>query len=226
MDQEDLSSCKAKAAEIAGNKKVIVNNAITSNDKKFESPDSGKKYDLSNFSKLKTPFDWAKASNLLGSIFVDESKRFLGFLKWTDVPIHRTLCQKTDKSKNEQLKNNFKNLMAFMGDIKHDHPEECGQSVVFFGIGNVEARDEIYVQILKQLRSNPNKESINKGILLLSYCLQAFSPQESWDFVEYHIRNFCEHKIPLLFFLYEKHLLKPNEIMQVSDVRKLFKLIK
>ena len=34
MDQEDLSSCKAKAAEIAGNKKVIVNNAITSNDKK------------------------------------------------------------------------------------------------------------------------------------------------------------------------------------------------
>ena len=50
-------------------------------------------------------------------------------------------------------------------------------------------RDELYLQVLKQLRRNPNDLSERLGYALLKMCLATFPPTEQIEnHLEYHLR--------------------------------------
>lgn len=49
------------------------------------------------------------------------------------------------------------------------------------GHGRPELRDEIYVQILKQLSKNPQPDSSRRGWQILGACLASFPPGEGFE---------------------------------------------
>lgn len=76
----------------------------------------------------------------------------------------------------------FKNLCKYMtGDgIKIDTEIRIIQSIIRHGIEKTELRDEIYVQIIRQLTNNPNHEYCVRLWILLGLVSAAFSPSKTF----------------------------------------------
>ncbi|RIB02959.1 hypothetical protein C2G38_2255281 [Gigaspora rosea] len=80
----------------------------------------------------------------------------------------------------------FKTIQRIMGDRSKGRNGssnilESIQWLLDCGILHGELRDEIYVQICKQLNDNPNKESIRKGWELLSVVTVTFPPSKNFE---------------------------------------------
>lgn len=81
--------------------------------------------------------------------------------------------------KNALLAN--KHILAYLGDFTYKKSTSATQSlyeVLQIGIidSPEELRDELFCQIVKQLRENPREESIQKGWILMAICTGSFPP--------------------------------------------------
>ena len=84
----------------------------------------------------------------------------------------------------------FKNIMGFMRDRKYTYPETLGRELLEAGLLHPELRDELFLQIIKQLRRNPGEESKFLGYVLLDLCLQSFPPSgELENALEFFLRS-------------------------------------
>lgn len=84
----------------------------------------------------------------------------------------------------------FKNVMGFMCDRKYSYPETLGRELLEAGLLHHALRDELYLQILKQLSRNPNDKSKYLGFVLLELCLQSFPPSSILEnALEYFLRS-------------------------------------
>ena len=55
---------------------------------------------------------------------------------------------------------------------------------------NAELRDEVFIQIIKQLRDNPSTGSLERGWALLLVCLDSFPPSEDAEnYIEHFLRS-------------------------------------
>lgn len=79
-----------------------------------------------------------------------------GMREHTRAPIHASLTE-MDTKKNKIACRIFKNLMGFMGDRTYESPMLLAEEVLRTGLQEVWLRDEIYLQILKQIAKNPSK---------------------------------------------------------------------
>ena len=81
-------------------------------------------------------------------------------------------------------------IQGFMGDVKYPHPEALLEQLLVLGSMSEELRDELYCQLMKQLRGNAGADSRTKGWRLFALFLSAFPPSgELENFVEWFLRE-------------------------------------
>merc|ERR1712137_449791 len=82
------------------------------------------------------------------------------------------------------------NMMRFMGDRVMSFPNMLAREVLEKGIQEPDLRDEIYVQIIKQVTNNPNPSSTEKGWKVMNMSLNCFPPSREFEnYLEIYFRN-------------------------------------
>ncbi|CAO3682455.1 unnamed protein product [Rhizopus stolonifer] len=117
-------------------------------------------------------------------------------LKWTKESLRQPLIMMNKDLYKDALKC-FKWIQMIMGDrsrSRHANEIEDIQSVLTCGITKGQMRDEIYVQVCKQLHDNPQSSSVYKGWELLCIISVTFPPSKNLedyltDFVEQHFTS-------------------------------------
>eukprot|EP00899_Mesostigma_viride_P006248 jgi/Mesvir1/15624/Mv03231-RA.1 len=84
-----------------------------------------------------------------------------------------------------------KYVLSYMGDRKSKHDaHELAVKLLLAGISEVDMRDEIFCQVVKQMTANPSRVSFYRGWRLLALCAGTFPPSESLSqFLEAHLWN-------------------------------------
>jgi myosin-7 len=106
--------------------------------------------------------------------------------------------------KEKDATTTFKNVQGYMGDKQLNYPQMLAREVMLKGIQMEPLRDEIFVQIIKQLTNNPNPDSVSKGWKLMEMCLKCFPPSREFEnFLEIYIRQQGESKAHCRTLLHE-----------------------
>ena len=137
------------------------------------------KYEMKNFSGLRTEDDFAKG------IIMNKSKTKECFLNHQATPIPKSIStfRELPKENSKKAIEVHRNLLGYMGDKQMPFPAMLAQDVLRKGFENKMLRDEIYIQLIKQLTNNPRPESVAKGWQLMCMCVGTFPP--SVDFENY-----------------------------------------
>ncbi|XP_015913304.1 rho GTPase-activating protein 39 isoform X2 [Parasteatoda tepidariorum] len=100
-------------------------------------------------------------------------------LSWSKDPIRKPMIMTTDKSLKRDACELFKSIQCYMGDRK----PKSGQSVEAVlleiatkGWSSQSVRDEIFIQICRQITDNPRREGLMLGWELMAICLGFFPP--------------------------------------------------
>lgn len=144
------------------------------------------RYDLKNFSGLRTADDFAKGAILNKQSVKDK------FLIWQGTVISKSLMDlPKDLSKiSIQL---HKDLLGYMGDKHMPFPAMLAQDLLRKGYEIIGVRDEIFLQIIKQLSTNPRAESVAKGWQLMCMCVSTFPPSPDFEnYLLHYILNKLE----------------------------------
>ena len=143
-----------------------------------------KKYAFSNFPSLRAPDDFAKG------VLLQKRKLKEGMLKWQQTLVPRSLTE-LDADNSKVAVQVHKSLLGYMGDKSMAFPATLAQDILQKGLENPQLRDEIYVQIMKELSSNPTADSIAKGWQVMCMCVSTFPP--SMEF-ELYLLNFMHEQ--------------------------------
>ena len=119
------------------------------------------RFDIKNFPSLRTAEDFAKG------IILSKSKVKDGFLMWSGNVIPKSLTD-LPKESNKVAIQIFKDLLGYMGDKQMPFPAMLAQDILRKGFEYKVLRDEIYMQIIKQITFNPRTESQAKGWQVVS----------------------------------------------------------
>ncbi|KAI8884398.1 Rho GTPase activation protein [Backusella circina FSU 941] len=125
-------------------------------------------------------------------------------LKWTKDSINQPLLLSNKQFTKEALKC-FKLIQILMGDRpkpRHFNDIEALQTLLECGITKGPLRDEIYVQICRQLNKNPKSDSIRKGWEIMCVISVTFPPSKDLEsyltrFVEQH-HGITENQVDIL----------------------------
>jgi hypothetical protein len=101
-------------------------------------------------------------------------------LSWKKTLIKKALLKQNRELDAEAIQA-FKNVMSYMGDRSSskgpiEHAKKMIRNLMVAPSG---LRDEVYVQIAKQLTKNPKVDSTVKGWELMRYCLATFPPSKA-----------------------------------------------
>ncbi|CAM9756522.1 unnamed protein product, partial [Phaeothamnion confervicola] len=114
------------------------------------------KYKFANFPRLRSPADYAKG-NLL-----HKKREMERMLEWQNTAATKSLLD-LDKEVCKEAITVRKSLLGYMGDKQMSFPETLAQNILMKGLDKAALRDEIYLQIMKQLTCNPKPDSTAKG---------------------------------------------------------------
>lgn len=218
MDNDNFSELQFKVALKLNDQKLLIKRMIAKKNREIMNiPNADKIWMIEKCPLLQDPLSWAKKS-FFGDILGLEERQNK-FLKWMKNPIHKPLTKVLDKKLISEGIENFKNIQYFMGDKEHKSPSSCAQAIIHLGAHNELLRDEIYLQIMKQLIENPNPSSVEKGWQLMAYCLRCFSPIVTQNYLDYFIRKNSNVAEQLLIIMYTKLLFGMNSQMQVNEIR-------
>ena len=143
----------------------------------------GKSFVLTQCAKIKTPSEYAKGK-LFGKDKLKEQ-----MMDWSKSPIYSALTRLPSMLNKEAILT-FKNIMGFMGDRVMSFPNMLAREVLEKGIQQPDLRDEIYIQIIKQVTNNPNPSSTEKGWKMMKMCLDCFPPSREFEnYLEIYFRN-------------------------------------
>jgi hypothetical protein len=144
--------------------------------------------DLSNFSKLRDPMSWGQ-SGLAEKADEEETTTEQSMLQHSCEYILMSLTELPTDALSQAAVKNFKNLMRCMGDKPGAFSGDKAEPIVKTAKKEEGLRDEIYVQIMKQLTDNPSAKSAENGWELFQKVIREVLPsQECCEFV----RGFLE----------------------------------
>ncbi len=132
---------------------------------------SRSKYVLENFPNLRRPEDFALRMNVLS----EELKKQM--LSYTEQPLPTSLS-KLSPAWAAIATFVFTNHVRGLERNLFTHNENLLQQLIQLGQQAVLLRDEIYLQILKQLRGNPDNQSCKRLWKILCACLYHFPPSK------------------------------------------------
>jgi hypothetical protein len=191
--QEAFLDAQFEAAKKAGNHDRAVRIDIRRKDLLYEK--SKGQYDIRQFPNLKSPAAWGKEK------FMGGGKAAASFVTWQPKLIHSSITKmdvsdpKALKELNQKAKDAFKYVMKYMKqrDCKNvDNHGEIGRGreAVTFALENKEIRDELYMQLYKQIQNNPDRDATRLGWDLLGLCLLTFPPSKKLEnFMEVWMRE-------------------------------------
>ena len=96
------------------------------------------------------------------------------------VIVNSITCLESAKMVSLAVKS-FRALLGYMGDRICTYPLTLAQELVQVGLRVEEMRDELLLQMIKQLTNNPGLESEERGWALLKVYLSVFQPSESFE---------------------------------------------
>eukprot|EP00595_Chromulina_sp_UTEXLB2642_P002593 CAMPEP_0196767886 /NCGR_PEP_ID=MMETSP1095-20130614/42077_1 /TAXON_ID=96789 ORGANISM="Chromulina nebulosa, Strain UTEXLB2642" /NCGR_SAMPLE_ID=MMETSP1095 /ASSEMBLY_ACC=CAM_ASM_000446 /LENGTH=814 /DNA_ID=CAMNT_0042136675 /DNA_START=2227 /DNA_END=4668 /DNA_ORIENTATION=- len=143
------------------------------------------KFDIKHYPGLRSPDDFAKGSLL------NKSKIKETFLLFQNYVIPKSLLD-LNKEGNRLALQMHKDLLGYMGDKQMPFPAMLAQDILRKGSEYKPIRDEIYLQIIKQLSANPRAESVAKGWQMMCMCVGTFPP--SYDFENYLLHYILEKR--------------------------------
>jgi hypothetical protein len=157
-------------------------------------------FGLTKFPRLKTPAQFAsreltRDSNMdhmhtWDSVHkaLDEERK--GMLTYQATPLHTSLTHLPTRVSNKASIHAFSVFNSF---ISEDAPKGVDQAlahVLHTAVVQPGLRDELYIQVIKQMTNNPSTMSIIKAWKLFELLLMTFPPSEDFEnFLEAFIRN-------------------------------------
>lgn len=150
---------------------------------------SNPKYCFQNYPNLRSPDSYAKG------YVMNKKKVKDGMLKWQATSIPHSLLD-LDVEADKVALHIHKSILGYTGEKSMAFPATLAQDLLRKGLdqGDVPIRDEIYLQLMKQLTLNPTPNSVALGWQIMCMCVITFPP--SVDFENY-LLNFLlaqQHK--------------------------------
>ena len=130
-------------------------------------------FKFERFTRLRDPVEFAAAKFM--SFMRNKDAIAEGMLVHSSKPIHISLVEFADPATSKQAVKMFKNVLGYMGDRKYANPTQLGTDILntCLAAGD-DLRIELFCQIMKQLRGNPDAGSMHKGQELMALCLHTF----------------------------------------------------
>lgn len=144
------------------------------------------RFDLKHYPGLRTADDFARG------LLLNKSKVKEGFLLFQGSVIPKSILDLSSKEANKLALQMHKDLLGYMGDKQMPFPQMLAQDILRKGFEYKPIRDEIYVQIIKQLSGNPRAESVAKGWQMMCMCVGTFPP--SYEFENYLLHYILEKR--------------------------------
>lgn len=143
------------------------------------------KFDIKHYPGLRSLDDFARGAIL------NKGKIKEGFLLFQNYVIPKSLLD-LNKEGNKLALQMHKDLLGYMGDKQMPFPAMLAQDILRKGYEYKPIRDEIYLQIIKQLSGNPRAESVAKGWQMMCMCVGTFPP--SYEFENYLLHYILEKR--------------------------------
>ena len=84
----------------------------------------------------------------------------------------------------------FKYIMGFMGDRHYTYPMTLATEALQTGYLHPLLRDELFLQLIKQVTNNPRQSAVEKGWQFMYLALRVFPPSESFEnYLEWFLRS-------------------------------------
>ena len=115
-------------------------------------------------------------------------------MTWQTTVIKKSITT-LDKKYQKAATRIHKSILGYSKDKSMAFPEMLAKDVLQQGVDFPDLVDEIYVQIIKQLRKNTNVESVKRLWQLLCVCVGTFPPSAEFEFFLLHfLINSLEEK--------------------------------
>jgi hypothetical protein len=139
---------------------------------KYQLPD----YELQGWPGLRSANDFST-----GAITLNKNKFKANMLRFSKDAIPKSLSELGNET-DLMLKavEIFKSIQGFMGDRHYSYPDTLVCEMIDDMLLWEELRDECYLQVLKQLSSNPKNDSDHRGWMLLSLLAEFVPPHEEY----------------------------------------------
>ena len=131
-------------------------------------------------------------------------------LRYTADTIPQSLTRLPDGPIRRLAVRCFRCITGFMGDRDSATPLSLAQHLMQEGLLHPQLRDEILVQLTKQLNCNPTPNSVDRGWVLLELALSTFPPSEDFEnYLEVWLRE--RHAMPCVYAMHKSIFLGPAE---------------
>jgi hypothetical protein len=141
----------------------------------FKDDQHVKKYKLNNFKNLRTPSDFLSRTSMTPA-----DTLAIGILAYSDSGIPTSLTKLPPKLATLAVWV-FNHCVKAVELQNNMHPELILLNIVRLGRACTALRDELLLQTLKQIESNPNPSSTEKMWRLLGLCLHYFPPSLAFE---------------------------------------------
>lgn len=175
MPPAQLERLRLNAAVERGDEDTVVDVTLAIKSRFFEQEATREKHRLELFPALKSPSEFAANTGAVAPGLAS------GMLAHSSTPIPTSLSRLPSTPATSLAVKVFRALLGYMGDREYSYPASLAQEILQVGLAVTELRDEILLQILKQLTDNPSAKSRQRGWLLMSLVLRTFPPSELFE---------------------------------------------
>jgi hypothetical protein len=133
-----------------------------------------RQFDATRSAKLKPPHIFSKKYSVADTPDT-------GLMRWQHEPLHTSLTLMADAELRRLAVKTFRDVLAFMGDRPLARPHALASELLELCLAHADLRDEVLLQLIKQLNGNPSIASMERGWVLLHLALCTFPPSEDLE---------------------------------------------
>ena len=174
--EEKLRQLQLKAANAVGDRHRATRLTIALKDLVFKR--SGHLFTLDSYGRWRDADEWA-AEKVLSLSKADVKD---GMRRWSREVIHASLTRLSKEQQKPAIKA-FKRILAYCGERSGEQGGQYEQvrELLDIGLRETALRDEIYLQLIKQLTLNPHSDSEKAAWRLMYACLETFPPNAEME---------------------------------------------